>query len=143
MKREGRLSDGQYLNSFFENRANMFKELNHVRQSAKVDEGKMAAKATKYFTRQLDAAHEAGINLTDLFSKDPELQNIIELTLAAEKVRGSSKAVTKVLEAGKVTPGNYVNRVEIASHLMARRGLDAESMQSLGKLHGDAFRKVR
>ena len=143
MKRKGRLSDGQYLNSFFENRANMFKELNHVRQAAKVDESKMAAKATKYFTRQLDAAHEAGIDLTDLFSKDTELQNIMELTLAAEKVRGSSKAVTKVLEASNVTPGNYVSRVEKASHLMARRGLDKESMQSLGKLHGDAFRKVR
>jgi len=119
LSRPGRLTDEQYRNSYYENRANMQKELNHIRESRSPDVQKMAAKVGKYFPRQLDAAWESGINLTQQFQNNPELEDIIELAIEVDKRRSNSEDIHKFLKSQKISEVDFVKRAEKASEMLS------------------------
>ncbi|MAX26104.1 MAG: hypothetical protein CMJ19_16530 [Phycisphaeraceae bacterium] len=136
------LTRGQYINSFNENRGNLFKELNDKgvlddagrfrRDLTKVDDRgnivplteaerykiakKSAMKTSKYFVRQLDAAHRAGVDLKHILGED--LTRVIDETVALEKVRNDGDAFALVLKKLKLTPEQFVNRAMEASDLL-------------------------
>ncbi|MFG0247325.1 MAG: hypothetical protein ACF8OB_00445 [Phycisphaeraceae bacterium JB051] len=136
------LTRGQYINSFNENRGKLFKELNDKgvldeagrfrRNLTKVnDQGnivpltdaelykiakKSAMKTSKYFIRQLDAAHRAGVDLKHILGED--LTRVIDETVALEKVRNDGDAFGLALKKLKLTPEQFVNRAMEASDLL-------------------------
>src|SRR5207245_9974902 len=75
---------GQYLDSFYENRANMFKELEHAinPETGKfADPRYAAAKAANYNIRELDGINQAGISLKGAVSEGVLTDDIIDLTV--------------------------------------------------------------
>ncbi len=136
------LTRGQYINSFNENRGNLFKELNDKgvlddagrfrRDLTKLDDQgnivplteaelykiakKSAMKTSKYFVRQLDAAHRAGVDLKHILGED--LTRVIDETVALEKVRNDGDAFALALKKLKLTPEQFVNRAMEASDLL-------------------------
>jgi len=140
--RVGRLSDQQYISSFNENRANMIKEINHLRLSKNPDGGKMASKAAKYFIRQLDAAHEAGINLSRVLAKDAKYAKVVPLTLSADGLRSDPKAVAKMLRNNNVSPEEFVTQVENASSLLSRETTSLSPLKSLGQRFEAFMKKI-
>lgn len=113
------INQGHYVSSFNENRANMIKELNGI--GALSDEmrlmrtvgdpalyEKAATKAAKYFIRQLDSAHHAGVKLPEALAGDLKL---IEQTLALDAARSTPAQFTQALNDLKLDPAEYVDRV--------------------------------
>ncbi len=118
-----------YLNSFNENRANMFKELNELRSGDGFGSyaDKAAGKAAKYFIRQLDAAHEAGVDLT-AFLPD----RLIKATVAANANRSSKAALKQALkDLGFDDPADFVRQAESASHMLLREGMKRSPLNRL------------
>jgi hypothetical protein len=118
--REGKLNSGQYLNSFYENRANMFKELEHAKDLAGAfgDPRYAAAKAAKYFVRQLDAVNQSGIRLQGVMSED-----VIELTVKIAKDKDKLEAVVSLLKGKEFTGDRFVKAVEEASNQISVKAL--------------------
>jgi hypothetical protein len=114
--REGNLTPGQYLNSFYENRANMFKELEHAKNLAGAfgDPRYAAAKAAKYFVRQLDAVNQSGIRLQGVKAED-----VVELTVKIAKDKDKLEAVAGLLKGKNLTGDEFVKAVEEASNQMS------------------------
>jgi len=120
---------GGYLNSFNENRANMFKELNELRSGDGFGTygGKAAGKAGKYLIRQLDAAHEAGVDLSRMLP-----DRLIKGTIAANTHRGSKAALKEALKnLGYADPVDFVRQAESASHILLREGMKRSPLRSL------------
>ncbi|MCL4209274.1 MAG: hypothetical protein KJZ68_01290 [Phycisphaerales bacterium] len=120
---------GPYLNSLAENRANMYKELNAMHafdEAGNLASGfekaeKAAIKVAKYFVRQLDAAHRAGIDLREALSHDLKL---IAQTVELDKARSSSEAFQEMLRRMDITPEDFVARALNASDVLSRRGME-------------------
>ncbi|MCC7016749.1 MAG: hypothetical protein IT564_06055, partial [Rhodospirillales bacterium] len=121
---------GAYLDSMFENRANMFKELNHARDpkaGAFPNPADAAGHAAKYFIRQLDAAHEAGVDLSRALER-----NVVEATVAANKLRDKPADLARELSRlGFNDPAEFVRGVEKASDDLARAGMGASPLKRL------------
>jgi len=73
----------------------------------------------KYFPRQLDAAWESGINLTQQFQNNPELEDIIELAIEVDKRRSNSEDIHKFLKSQKISEVDFVKRAEKASEMLS------------------------
>jgi uncharacterized protein YnzC (UPF0291/DUF896 family) len=118
--KEGKLTPGQYLDSFYENRANMLKELEHARDAEGrfADSRYAAAKAAKYFIRQLDAMQQAGISLKGAITED-----IVTLTSKIAKDKDKLDVVATLLAEKNTTAENFIKAVEDAADELAARGL--------------------
>ncbi len=114
LNRPGRLTNQQYSSSFYENRANMFKELNHAREGGNADPRKLAAKAAKYFIRQLDAANELGIKLTDIAPA-----GLIDQVVLADRNRGKLEDLAKVFAERNIDLNSFVTNVEDMANRLA------------------------
>jgi hypothetical protein len=128
--KDAKLDSLGYLNSFNENRANMFKELGHLGLfGGKLAAGeKLAAKGSKYFIRQLDAMRRAGCDLNQLVGKD-----LVEATFKVNAVRGDLDKVKAVLEAAGMTGESFANGVRQASDRLAAAGVQERQFADLAK----------
>ncbi len=126
----GKLRPDQYLNSLYENRANMFKELEHIRDATGKlkDPEKAAEKAAKYFIRQLDAAHETGIDVAKILGDD--LVKNTALLDAARADRGAWAEAMAGLRNGS-SPEKFVEQVEAASHRLSGEALGKSGLKDL------------
>lgn len=164
------LTRGQYSSSFFENNANLYKELNGIykklkkaglatednladaltsqRTLASVEDAEKAAelaekaaiKTSKYFVRQLDAAHRAGVDLVKALPED--LHYVIENTVDLERVRGKPKEFAKLLEDLGKTPGEYVRDSLRAADELAARLARNSPLDGLKKDLADHYAEV-
>lgn len=110
------LSNDDYHSSFIENRGDLYKELNHMRDAngAFPEPVKAAEKAAKYFPRQLDAAHQMGVDLGKL--PDPA---VVDLAVKLDQVRGNAAEVARVLQQAGVSGEQFVRQVEVASEFLS------------------------
>ena len=113
-----KLSADDYFNSFGENRANMLKEVGGQRDPVNggfKDARKAAAKASKYMIRQLDAAHQGGLDLNKLENPD-----VIKATLKVEANRGDLDAVDRVLRELNMDADAFVKMATTASDTLSQ-----------------------
>ena len=118
-----------YINSFNENRANMYKELGHMGfyGHGKKAAGKtLAAKGSKYFVRQLDAMKQAGVNLREQVGEE-----LIALTAKIDAVRGNEDTVAALLAAANLDGDAYIERMLKASDTLAVAGVNHRSLRTL------------
>ena len=87
------------------------------------DPVKASEKAAKYFPRQLDAAHQMGIDL----GKMPDAE-LIELAVKLDQVRGNAAEVARVLREAGVDGEQFVRRVEAASEYLSTETWRAASL---------------
>lgn len=127
------LSTDDYINSYYENGANLVKELNakHIlddlgrpdRSSKYLDKG--ATKASKYFKRQLDAASMAKLDMEAVkvpgFPDDFTMRDLVESTLDLESNRGNMSAFKETLKKYNMTGEDYLNRVILAQEELDRQ----------------------
>ena len=127
-----------YINSFNENRANLFKELGHLgyfpghseKEAGKV----LAAKSAKYFIRQLDAMKQAGVDLRQVLPGE-----LIELTCNIDAVRGNVDTVEKVLKAANLTGDQYIAKILESSDALAVAGVNNKQFAGLANYLKDDF----
>ncbi len=139
-----KLTPDEYFDSFSENRANMFKELTGVRDKATgkfKDPRKAAAKAAKYFIRQLDAAHQGGLDLARL--NDPR---IIEATVAVDAVRGDLDQVARALKEMGLDADRFAAMAEDASNALNvqafKKGALRRNARGIADYAGESRREV-
>lgn len=134
IRRKSDITADGYVNSFYENGANLIKELNgkHV-----VDHhtGELladlkpayleaaATKSAKYFVRQIDAAHMAGTDLAK--AGVPDMEKLVRATVDLDAARDSPAKFNDVLKKLGWTHREYVERV-----LSATKTLDAEVVKN-------------
>ena len=110
---------GEYLDSFYENRGDMIKEIGHYVIDGRLTEpARAAGKLSKYLIRQLDAAHQAGLDLTVL--SDPRL---IELTVGLNARRGTTANVSTYLQEQGVTGDQFLAMARQASRELTRQAV--------------------
>ncbi|MBL4871931.1 MAG: hypothetical protein JKY41_00680 [Rhodobacteraceae bacterium] len=131
---------GQYLDSFYENRGDLFKEMRHLRNKDGTfeDPAKAAAKVSKYFIRQLDAGLQSGMDLSKL--PDPRL---IEATVAVNAVRGDFAKVTDALADLGLTPGEFADMALAGSDALTAQAVLNSVVRTSAKEFGDAGRLPR
>lgn len=95
------LTADQARQSYFEQIANMMKEISH-----KGDGAKLASKGAKYFIRALDAAQIAGLKLA-------EYKSLIEQVVALDANRADLAKVREILAAEKIKTAQEVKGVEL------------------------------
>jgi hypothetical protein len=121
-----------YINSFNENRANLFKELGHLGYypgHAKMAASKtLAAKSSKYFIRQLDAMKQAGMDIKTLVGTD-----LISMTSSIDAVRGNENSVQAILDAAGYQNNAYVDKIIAASDALAVAGVNDRQFADLAK----------
>ncbi|MGV3659028.1 MAG: hypothetical protein ACO1TE_02555 [Prosthecobacter sp.] len=134
VRRESTISKDGYVNSFYENGANLIKELNgkHVVDhhtgelltDLKPDYLEAAAtKSAKYFVRQIDAAHMAGTDLAK--AGVPDVEKLVRATVDLDAARDSPAKFNDVLKKLGWTHREYVERV-----LAATRTLDTQVVRN-------------
>lgn len=110
---------GEYLDSFYENRGDMIKEIGHYVVDDRLTEpARAAGKLSKYLIRQLDAAHQAGLDLTAL--SDPR---VIELTVGLNARRGTTANVSTYLQEQGVTGEQFLAMARQASRELTRQAV--------------------
>jgi hypothetical protein len=145
------ITPAQYLGSFNENRANMFKELNAMKAldgRSRIANNlpdalmydKAATKAAKYFIRQLDAAHHAGIDLTKALPQ--ELEAVISQTLKLDKARSTPAEFAKALQELNISPQKYVDSVMEASERLSSRAIALSPMRKHARVIGEYYDEV-
>ncbi|MEZ5385682.1 MAG: hypothetical protein R3F13_09205 [Prosthecobacter sp.] len=128
------ISVAGYINSYYENGANLIKELNakHVldESTGALKSGlkpdyleKAAVKTGKYFVRQLDAAHAAGADLKEL----TDAPALLHATLELDAARDSAARFNDVLKKYGWTHEEYIRRA-----LEAQRTLDSQVVTRSG-----------
>lgn len=132
----GGLARERYVESFYENQANRIKELEHVRGPGGTitDAGKAMEKTSKYFIRELDAAHEAGVDLTRALGKNSDalLRQAAELAAA----RGDdAKWVATIASLQErypgFTPESFVANAEAAASRLSGEMLKQSPLRDL------------
>jgi hypothetical protein len=120
-----------YINSFFENRANMLKEFYHTRlPGGGWDGGKVAAKGSKYFIRQLEAMKQAGVDLSKELGED-----VLALTVAVDNLRADLKAVEKLLADAGLSGERFAEKIADASDRLSQLGVSHVRFREMaGKL---------
>jgi hypothetical protein len=116
--RTGTLSPDRYVDSFYENRADLFKELTHFYDPATdtfSDPIGAAGKTAKYTIRQLDAFHEAGGDLANL-----GLDAIANQIVAVDGARGTADQVRSLL-GGDAGAEQFVRDALKASDTLATK----------------------
>lgn len=136
---KSKLTRKQYVDSYYENRGSMLNELNHGRLPGGGfdDPLKAAGKASKYLIRQLDAAHQSGVKLTDLFDR-----KLVEATIELDKARGTNDEVRRTLERLGMSAEDFVRQAEQASDALATRLLKESGLASVGDKAADYLRQL-
>ncbi|RMH55921.1 MAG: hypothetical protein D6679_10455 [Candidatus Hydrogenedentota bacterium] len=111
------LTKAQGRQSFFEQLANTYKEINHGGDSTK-----LAGKGAKYFLRALDAARIAGVDLRPL-------SEIVKRTVEIESVRSKTAELKDVLERYYGPDGGkaYLEDLDKAYQDLTRRIVEVSS----------------
>ncbi|MEM6911357.1 MAG: hypothetical protein AAF555_07210 [Verrucomicrobiota bacterium] len=138
------LPPDDYINSYFENGANLVKELNGKKvlddlgrplvdaPSYKLDAA--ATKASKYFVRQLDAASMAKLDMNSVkvpgFPDDFTFRDLVESTLELEKNRGNMAAFKRTLDKYGMTGEDYLKRVIAAQEELDSRLIGQSQLQN-------------
>jgi hypothetical protein len=115
------LDELSYLDSFYENRANMYKEFNHLGLfgDGKLAPGpKLAAKGSKYVIRQLDAVKQAGIDLNKTGGAA-----FVALVVEIDKSRGELKDVEAILTKAGITGEQFAKQCVDVTNQLAAEGV--------------------
>ncbi len=145
-----------YINSYFENGANLVKELNgkHVlddlgRPLAGAKPEKLdaaATKASKYFVRQLDAASMAKLDMNGVkvpgFPDDFTFRDLVESTIELEKNRGNMTAFQRTLDKYGMTGEDYLKRVISAQEELDKRLVGQSELKGFVNNLRDAEKSV-
>ncbi|HRK15645.1 MAG TPA: hypothetical protein PK490_15295, partial [Prosthecobacter sp.] len=134
---QGITPDG-YINSYYENGANLVKELNgkHVLDEATgalksgLDPSYLEAAATKsakYFVRQLDAANAAGADLNKL----TDAEQLLTATARLDAARDSPAKFNDVLKEFGWTHEEYVQRVLAANDYLDSQVVGKSSLTGI------------
>ncbi|GEM_PF-6275929 len=164
------LTPAQYSNSYFENEANLYKELNSVHKKMKKlgldpdqelaeavragPEGlqadaavkvnalteKAAVKTSKYFVRQLDAAHRAGVHLVEALPE--RLTYLIDGTVDLEKVRGERVEFRDLLGVKEKSAGEFVQDSLEAADILTRKLAAQSPLKGMEQDLADYFREL-
>ncbi|MCH7225172.1 hypothetical protein [Haloferula sp. A504] len=145
-----------YINSYFENGANLVKELNGkhvlddlgrpltVAKPEKLDAA--ATKASKYFVRQLDAASMAKLDMNGVkvpgFPDDFTFRDLVESTIELEKNRGNMAAFQRTLDKYGMTGEDYLKRVISAQEELDKRLVGQSELKGFVNNLRDAEKSV-
>lgn len=136
-----KLTPERYIESFYENQANLSKELAHLRDASGrlTDPAKAMEKTSKYFIRQLDAAHGSGVVFTG-----EELQRVLgadgdallRQTVMLAAARGDDAKWAEALAALKrdypdFDPADFVRRAEDAASRLSGEMLARSPVRDL------------
>ena len=136
--RSGGLDRERYVESFYENQANRIKELEHVRgpdgKFPPAEVGKAMEKTSKYFIRELDAAHQTGVDLAEALGKDSDalLRQAAELAAArGDDAKWAATIASLQKQYPGFTPEAFVANAEAAASRLSGEMLKRSPLRDL------------